>query len=92
MSYKIRLWIKDEEVLCCSSMCTNFHTGEICPRVGICKETEIEELDKQSSMKPVGFYFCPTCEIDLGHFQNEESDEELLYCGHCGQKLDWSDC
>ena len=52
----------------------------------------IQALKKQVQMKPEGFYFCPVCEMDLGHFQNEESDEELLYCGHCGQKLDWSEC
>lgn len=52
----------------------------------------IQALKKQVPMKPEGYYFCPVCKMDLGHFQNEESDETLFYCGNCGQRLDWGEC
>ena len=45
MTYKVRLWVEDDVVKCCSGVCTEIS----CPRVGICKETEIEELATSSS-------------------------------------------
>lgn len=39
MKYHVRLWIEDGIVLCCSGVCDK----QSCPRVGICKETIIEE-------------------------------------------------
>lgn len=39
-THKVRLWLEDGKVLCCSSVCTE----QSCPRVGICKETEIREV------------------------------------------------
>ena len=45
MTYKVRLWVEDGKVLCCSSVCTE----QSCPRVGICKETYIKEFEEDTS-------------------------------------------
>ncbi len=45
MTYKVRLWVEDNVVKCCSGVCTEIS----CPRVGVCKETEIEESATNSS-------------------------------------------
>ena len=45
MSYKVRMWIENGNVLCCSSVCTNVLSGQICPRVDVCKQTTIEEVE-----------------------------------------------
>lgn len=42
MTYKVRLWIGDGVVKCCSGVCTEVS----CPRVGTCQETEIIVLDE----------------------------------------------
>ena len=45
MYYDVRLWVEDDKVLCCSSVCTE----QSCPRVGICKETYIKEFEEDTS-------------------------------------------
>ena len=45
MTYKVRLWVEDNVVKCCSGVCTEIS----CPRVGVCKETEIEEVEEEQS-------------------------------------------
>ena len=40
MTYKVRLWVENGIVKCCSGVCTE----QSCPRVAICKETEIAEI------------------------------------------------
>lgn len=44
----------------------------------------VKALEKQIAKKPVGRHKkCPTCEmIEFGY-------EEVNYCPHCGQRIDW---
>lgn len=69
MTYKVRLWVENEVVKCCSGVCTE----QSCPRVGDCKETEIEEVeeyDDYSDTLPCGCCACCGCSCD------DERDEE----------------
>lgn len=58
MIHKVRLWIENGVVQCCSGVCTE----QSCNRVGICKETEIAEVTMCKncgySIDRNGFLFC----------------------------------
>ena len=59
-----------------------------CIRIeAICKT--IEALEKQIPMKPYETVHCPLCKIEV-ELQPIDA-EEVTYCLHCGQAIDWSD-
>ena len=68
MTYKVRLWVEDSVVKCCSGVCTEVS----CPRVGICEETEIVifgddddfEFEDISDTLPCGCCACCGCSCD----------------------------
>lgn len=53
----------------------------------ICKI--IEALEKQIPKKPYDTVHCPLCKIEV-ELQPIDA-EEVTYCLHCGQAIDWSD-
>ena len=53
----------------------------------ICKT--IEALEKQIPKKPYDTVHCPLCKIEV-ELQPIDA-EEVTYCLHCGQAIDWSD-
>ena len=60
MTYKVRLWVEDEVVKCCSGVCTE----QSCPRVGICTETEIDDVNQYEECEltypePPELNYCP---------------------------------
>ena len=75
MTYKVRLWIEDGKVLCCSSVCTE----QSCPRVGICEEVEIiilsddeDDFEDVSDTLPCGCCACCGCNCNEPWEVNEE--------------------
>ena len=59
-----------------------------CIRIeAICKT--IEALEKQIPKKPYDTVHCPLCKIEV-ELQPIDT-EEVTYCLHCGQAIDWSD-
>ena len=59
-------------------------------------------LDKQIPKKPnIGVdrtwgtptkeAICPACDYALGHWEFIGGGENITYCEHCGQAIDWSD-
>jgi len=40
MTYKVRLWVENGNVMCCSSVCTEIS----CPRTNTCQNTYIAEV------------------------------------------------
>lgn len=59
-----------------------------CIRIeAICKT--IEALEKQIPKKPYDTVHCPLCKIEV-ELQPVDA-EEVTYCLHCGQAIDWSD-
>ena len=59
-----------------------------CIRIeAICKT--IEALEKQIPKKPYDTVHCPLCKIEV-ELQPIDA-EEVTYCLHCGQAIDWSD-
>ena len=79
MTYKVRLWIEDGVINCCSEVCTEIP----CPRVGICKETEIEDINKYVATypDPPELNYCPRCGSDSVHQSNEQ---RAMKCEKCG--------
>ena len=59
-----------------------------CIRIeAICKT--IEALEKQIPKKPYNTVHCPLCKIEV---ELQPIDiEQVTYCLHCGQAIDWSD-
>lgn len=59
-----------------------------CIRIeAICKT--IEALEKQIPKKPYDTVHCPLCKIEV---ELQPIDvEQVTYCLHCGQAIDWSD-
>ena len=53
----------------------------------ICKA--IEALEKQIPKKPYDTVRCPLCKIEV-ELQPIDT-EQVTYCLHCGQAIDWSD-
>ena len=53
----------------------------------ICKT--IEALEKQIPKKPYDIVHCPLCKIEV-ELQPIDT-EQVTYCLHCGQAIDWSD-
>lgn len=57
----------------------------------------VEALEKQIPKKPIENRFpwaiCPVCggSVYLKNVQEHIQNEEITYCEHCGQALDWSD-
>ena len=49
----------------------------------------IEALEKQIPKKPYDTVHCPLCKIEV-ELQPIDA-EEVTYCLHCGQAIDWSD-
>ena len=59
-----------------------------CIRIeAICKT--IEALEKQIPKKPYDTVHCPLCKIEVE--LRPIDAEEVTYCLHCGQAIDWSD-
>ena len=59
-----------------------------CIRIeAICKT--IEALEKQIPKKPYDIVHCPLCKIEV-ELQPVDA-EQVTYCLHCGQAIDWSD-
>lgn len=59
-----------------------------CIRIeAICKT--IEGLEKQIPKKPYDIVHCPLCKIEV-ELQPIDT-EQVTYCLHCGQAIDWSD-
>lgn len=73
--------------------------GNTCDDCITCKEHDdaiilaIEALGKQTPKKAINpidedgfaiFWNCPNCDI-------RSTDEDVLYCPNCGQRIDWSD-
>lgn len=59
-----------------------------CIRIeAICKT--IEALKKQIPKKPYDTVHCPLCKIEV-ELQPVDT-EQVTYCLHCGQAIDWSD-
>ena len=59
-----------------------------CIRIeAICKT--IEALEKQIPKKPYNTVHCPLCKIEV-ELQPIDT-EQVTYCLHCGQAIDWSD-
>lgn len=59
-----------------------------CIRIeAICKT--IEALEKQIPKKPYDTVHCPLCKIEV-ELQPIDT-EEVTYCLHCGQAIDWSE-
>ena len=59
-----------------------------CIRIeAICKT--IEALEKQIPKKPYDTVHCPLCKIEV-ELQPIDA-EQVTYCLHCGQAIDWSD-
>ena len=49
----------------------------------------IEALEKQIPKKPYDTVHCPLCKIEV---ELQPIDvEQVTYCLHCGQAIDWSD-
>ena len=49
----------------------------------------IEALEKQIPKKPYDTVHCPSCKIEV---ELQPIDiEQVTYCLHCGQAIDWSD-
>ena len=58
-----------------------------CIRIeAICKT--IEALEKQIPKKPYDIVHCPLCKIEV-ELQPIDT-EQVTYCLHCGQAIDWS--
>ena len=53
----------------------------------ICKA--IEAIEKQIPKKPYDIVHCPLCKIEV-ELQPIDT-EQVTYCLHCGQAIDWSD-
>ena len=49
----------------------------------------IEALEKQIPKKPYNIVHCPLCKIEV-ELQPIDT-EQVTYCLHCGQAIDWSD-
>ena len=49
----------------------------------------IESLKKQIPKKPYDIVHCPLCKIEV-ELQPIDT-EQVTYCLHCGQAIDWSD-
>ena len=49
----------------------------------------IEALEKQIPKKPYDTVCCPLCKIEV-ELQPIDT-EQVTYCLHCGQAIDWSD-
>ena len=49
----------------------------------------IEALEKQIPKKPYDIVNCPLCKIEV-ELQPIDT-EQVTYCLHCGQAIDWSD-
>ena len=49
----------------------------------------IEALDKQILKKPYDIVHCPLCKIEV-ELQPIDT-EQVTYCLHCGQAIDWSE-
>lgn len=59
-----------------------------CIRIeAICKT--IEALEKQIPKKPYDTVHCPLCKIEVE--LQPINTEQVTYCLHCGQAIDWSD-
>ena len=59
-----------------------------CIRIeAICKT--IEALEKQIPKKPYDIVHCPLCKIEV-ELQPVDT-EQVTYCLHCGQAIDWSE-
>lgn len=49
----------------------------------------IEAIEKQIPKKPYDIVHCPLCKIEV-ELQPIDT-EQVTYCLHCGQAIDWSD-
>ena len=49
----------------------------------------IEALEKQIPKKPYDIVHCPLCKIEV-ELQPIDT-EQITYCLHCGQAIDWSE-
>ena len=49
----------------------------------------IDALEKQIPKKPYDIVCCPLCKIEV-ELQPIDT-EQVTYCLHCGQAIDWSD-
>ena len=82
MTYKVRLWVDDSIVKCCSGICTE----QSCPRVGICKETEIEDVNDYVECQPTypeppELNYCPRCGSDSVY---QSRSNGAMKCEKCG--------
>ena len=49
----------------------------------------VEAIEKQIPKKPYNTVHCPLCKIEV-ELQPIDA-EQVTYCLHCGQAIDWSD-
>ena len=49
----------------------------------------VEAIEKQIPKKPYDIVHCPLCKIEV-ELQPIDT-EQVTYCLHCGQAIDWSD-
>ena len=49
----------------------------------------VEAIEKQIPKKPYDTVHCPLCKIEV-ELQPVDA-EQVTYCLHCGQAIDWSD-
>ena len=63
------------------SKCYQYNLGAI--------NKAIEALEKQIPKKPYDTVHCPLCKIEV-ELQPVDA-EQVTYCLHCGQAIDWSD-
>lgn len=99
MTYKVRLWVEDGVVKCCSGVCTEIS----CPRVRTCKETEIKEITYREDCKYAEWFngkclglsvsqdydeTCDDCKV-CPHYESYEDEDihedysDTLPCGCC---------
>ena len=73
------------------------YCSEECGKIDSCRgeykecveATVIKALEKQIPKKPYDIVCCPLCKIEV-ELQPIDT-EQVTYCLHCGQAIDWSD-
>ena len=79
-----------EEVLNRLKICVDECDGCLtCKAMEDSIEIAIEALEKQIPKKPYDTVHCPLCKIEV-ELQPVDT-EQVTYCLHCGQAIDWSD-
>ena len=73
------------------------YCSEECGKIDTCRgeykecveATVIKALEKQIPKKPYNTVCCPLCKVEV-ELQPIDT-EQVTYCLHCGQAIDWSD-